>query len=126
MSITGRIRSTVRSGIFAVLALALAAADVSAAERRAGSVIAVDAAGRGLTLDEFGVAGVRRTVQMNIAPDAEVVISEREEPVTNFYRPFRDTVISLAEVRPGDFVVLEIGDRPGIADRVIVTRNAGS
>jgi len=64
---------------------------------------------------------------VSVSPDAEVLVSEREEPVSNFYRPFRDTAISLAEVRPGDFVVVDVGEKPGMADRVIVTRrNAGS
>ena len=86
----------------------------------------MDAAG-GLILDEFGVAGVRRTLKMSVAPNAEVLISEREEPVSNFYRPFKDSVISLAEVRPGDFVVVDVGEEPSMVDRVIVThRKVGS
>ena len=127
MSIGARIRRMVRSGLLVALALGVAAGTVAAGERHAASVIAVDAAGGGLMLDEFGVAGVRRTVKMRVAPDAEVLISEREEPVTNFYRPFKDTPISLAEVRPGDFVVVDVGEQPGMAERVVVThRNAGS
>ena len=99
----------------------MAAGAVAAGERHAGSVVAVDTGGGGLVLDEFGVAGVRRTLTMRVAPNAEVLISEREEPVSNFYRPFKDTAISLAEVRPGDFVVVDVGPQPGTADRVIVT-----
>jgi hypothetical protein len=98
----------------------MAAGAVAAGERHAGSVVAVDTRG-GLVLDEFGVAGVRRTLTMRVAPNAEVLISEREEPLSNFYRPFKDTAISLAEVRPGDFVVVDVGPQPGTADRVIVT-----
>jgi hypothetical protein len=117
----------VRGSLLVALALGVTAGAVAAGARHAGSVVAIDAAGGGLVLDEFGVAGVRRTVKMSVAPNAEVLISEREEPVTNFYRPFKDTPISLAEVRPGDFVVVDVGEKPGMADRVIVThRNAGS
>jgi hypothetical protein len=55
------------------------------------------------------------------APDADVVLSERVEPVTDFSRVWRDTPISLGDVRPGDFVVVELGERPGMTDRVVVT-----
>ena len=120
MSIGGRIRRIVRSGLLVALVVGMAAGTVAAGERHAGSVVAVDTRG-GLVLDEFGVAGVRRTLTMRVAPNAEVLISEREEPVSNFYRPFKDTAISLAEVRPGDFVVVDVGPQPGTADRVIVT-----
>jgi hypothetical protein len=117
----------VRSGFLVALALGVTAGAGAAGERHAASVVAVDAAGGGLVLDEFGVAGVRRTVKMSVAPNAEVLISEREEPVSNFYRPFKDMAISLAEVRPGDFVVVDVGEKPGMADRVVVThRKAGS
>jgi hypothetical protein len=127
MTIGTRIRSRVRSGLLVALAVGVTASPVVAGERHAASVLAVDAAGGGLVLDEFGVAGVRRTLKMSVAPNAEVLISEREEPVSNFYRPFKDTAISLAEVRPGDFVVVDVGGKPGMADRVIVThRKAGS
>ena len=126
MSIGARIRCMVWSGLLVALALGVTAGAVAAGQRHAGSVIAVDGAG-GLILDEFGLAGVRRTLRMSVAPNTLVLISEREEPVSNFYRPFKDTTISLAEVRPGDFVVVDVGEKPGMADRVIVTRRkAGS
>ena len=64
MRIGARIRRTVRSGLLVALALGVAAGAVAAGERHAGSVVAVDAAGGGLVLDEFGVAGVRRTLKM--------------------------------------------------------------
>ena len=127
MSIGARIRRMVRSSLLVALALGMAAGVVAAGERHAASVVAVDTAGGRLVLDEFGVAGVRRTLTMRVAPNAEVLISEREVPVSNFYRPFKDTVISLAEVRPGDFVVVDVDAQAGTAERVIVThRNAGS
>ena len=81
------IRRMVRSSAVVALALGLAAGAVSAGERHAGSVLAVDAVGRGLMLDEFGVAGSRRTVEIKLAPDALVSLSEREEPVTSFSHP---------------------------------------
>jgi hypothetical protein len=127
MSIGARISGMVRSSLLVALVLCVMAGAAVAGERHAGTVVAIDAAGGGLVLDEFGVAGVRRTLTMRVAPNAEVLISEREEPVSNFYRPFKDTAISLAEVRPGDFVVVDVSPRPATADRVIVThRNAGS
>jgi len=116
-------------GGVAVVALVLIAAGgvATAGERRAGSVVAVDPGGRGLLLDEMGVAAVRRTIEIKLAPDAAVLISERVEPVTNFYRTFTDTAITLADIRPGDFVIVDVGEQPGVAERVVVThRKPGS
>lgn len=127
LSIGVRIRRRVRNGLLVALSLGVTAGAVAAGERHAGTVVTVDAAGGGLVLDELGVAGVRRTVTMKVAPNAEVLISEREEPVTNLYRTFKDTPISLGEVQSGDFVVVDVAEQPGVAERVIVTRRkAGS
>jgi hypothetical protein len=122
-----RIRRGVQGIAVVALALGVSAGVVAAGERHAGSVRAVDAVGRGLTLDEFGVGGARRSVEFRFASDAEFVISEREEPVTNFSQTFRDSPIGLADIRPGDFVVVDVGGQPGVAERVVVTqRRTGS
>ena len=61
---------------------------------------------------------------MSVAPSAEVLISEREEPVTNF-TGLQGHGDQPAEVRPGDFVVVDVGEKPGMADRVVVTQRNG-
>ena len=42
-----------------------------------------------------------------MAPDARVVLSVRDDQAEDVTRPFKDTVIDLAEVRRGDYVVVE-------------------
>ena len=121
LTLCARTCGIVRSGVLAVIVLLAMSGVVTAGERHAGTVLAVDPAGHALKLDEFGLAAVRRTLDIKLAPDADVVLSERVEPVTDFNRVWRDTPISLGDVRPGDFVVVELGERPGVADRVVVT-----
>jgi hypothetical protein len=83
----------------------------------------VDSARGQLVLDEFGVAATRKTVALRVAPQASIVDSQRREPVESFDRPFIDTPIALADVRVGDFVVVDV-ERPGVAQRVTITRQA--
>lgn len=95
-------------------------------ERHAGTVLSVDADRRTVVLDEFGANAVRRTMTVKISPDAALVRSERNEPVIDFDQAFTNTRIDLADVRPGDFVVVELGDRPDLATALVVTLRQGS
>lgn len=92
-------------------------------ERHAGTVLNVDSARGELVLDELGVAATRKTVALRVAPGASIVDSQRREPVESFDKPFVDTPIALSDVRVGDFVVVDV-DKPGIAERVTITRQA--
>jgi hypothetical protein len=94
---------------------------VSAEGRHAGTVVSVDPVSGAMKLDELGLAAVRRTFDVKVAPNAEVVLVERVEPVRDLNQAWKNTPIRLEDVRPGDYVVVEIGDQPGTVRRVTVT-----
>jgi len=98
----------------------------SAAERHAGTVLTVNASSGSLTLDEFWVGGQRRTLQVRLAPDTQVVRSERSETFTDWSNTFTTTRIDASELRAGDFVVVELaGAAPeDVARLVMVTHPA--
>ena len=125
-----------RSGFGRLLAgVALAAGLVAtgagvapAGERRAGSVLAVDAQARTLIVDEFGANAERRALRVQVPREAVVLVSQRNEAGRDVKDSFRDRSITLAEVRVGDFVVVEMSDDPEVARLVMITlrRGAGS
>jgi hypothetical protein len=111
-----------------LLALALTPIAAPAGERHAGTVLAVDAQARTLTLDEFGVGGERHAFSVQVPREAIVLWSQRNQAGRGVSDAFRDRTITLGEVRVGDFVVVEVSDDPEVARLVMVTlrRGAGS
>ena len=100
-----------------------------AGARQAGTVLAVDAQTRSLTVDVYGENGERRAVRVQVPADARVLQSQRAAAPGDFRGAFREIAISLADVRAGDFVVIEMStDHPEVARLVMVTlrRGAGS
>ena len=77
--------------------------------RHDGVVETVDLQARTLTLSELAGGGAKRTLRLVVSPDATIVRSEPlpADQVTDLERPFKDTPVGLADVRPGDFVVVE-------------------
>jgi len=75
--------------------------------RSSGVVQAVDPRARSLVLEERGVAGTGR-LRVELAPDARVVLSQREARAADPTHPFTDTPIDLSDVRRGDYVVVDI------------------
>ena len=71
----------------------------------------------------MGTTAVAWRLRVELAPDARVVLSERNDRAEDLSHPFRDTVISLADVRRGDFVVVEMRGPEGkaLARSVVVT-----
>jgi len=128
------VRELARSGhalvalVVSLVALAVAPAAVPAGERHAGTVLAVDPQARTLTVDEFGVGGERRALRFQVPRDALVVWSQRNQTGRDLKDAFRDSTITLGDVRIGDFVVVELSDDPEVARLVTVTlrRGAGS
>jgi hypothetical protein len=113
-----------RVGGIALLAIGMmlvVSSGVSAEGRHAGTVIAVDPVSGAMKVDELGLAAVRRTFDVTVVPNAEVVLVERVEPVRDLNHAWKSTPIRLEDVRPGDYVVVEIGEQPGTAQRVTVT-----
>ena len=113
-------------GLLVALPLLAPASQAGAEGRHAGRVIAVDPENRTLTLSEFGANAVRQTRVVRLAPNADVVVSERNDPVTDFSRVFTETNIDVADVREGDFVVVVTRDHSDVAGRVIVTLRGGT
>ena len=65
----------------------------------------------------------RRRFVSSWPPTRRVVLSERDDRAEDLSHPFKDTVISLSEVRRGDFVVVEMRGPEGkaLARSVVVT-----
>jgi len=99
-----------------------------AGERRAGSVLAVDPQARTLILDEFGANAERRALRVQVPREALVILSQRNQLGRDVKDSFRDSSITLADIRVGDFVVIEMSADPEVARLVMVTlrRGAGS
>ena len=113
----------------AILVAGLAVVGMSAApagERRAGSVLAVDPQARTLTLDEFGANAERRALRVQVPREAVVLLSLRNQAGRDVKDSFRDRTITLADVRVGDFVVLEMSDDPEVARVVMITLRRGT
>lgn len=125
-----------RSGLGRILAgaalvaglVAMGAGVAPAGERRAGSVLAVDPQARTLTLDEFGANAERRALRVQVPREAVVLLSQRNQAGRDVKDSFRDSTITLGDVRVGDFVVIEMSDDPEVARVVMITlrRGAGS
>jgi hypothetical protein len=88
-----------------------------------GIVQAVNVKARTLVLEDLGAAAAASRLRVELAPDARVVLSERLDRVDDLSHPFKDTVISLSDVRRGDFVVVEIRgpEQKPLARSVVVT-----
>ena len=108
--------------------VAVGAGVASAGERRAGTVLAVDPQSRTLTVDEFGANAERRALRVQVGREALVLLSQRNQAGRDLKESFRDSAITLADVRVGDFVVIELSDDPEVARLVMITlrRGAGS
>ena len=117
-----------RAVLLVPVLVAALASGVAAGERHAGTVLAVDSQAGTLTVDEFGANAERRALRVQVPREAAVVLSQRNPSSRELKDNFRDSRISLGDVRVGDFVVVELSDDPETARLVMVTlrRGAGS
>jgi hypothetical protein len=97
-------------------------APVRVSARSAGVVLSVDPRARVLVFEDRGAAGAAR-LRVELAPDARVALSERDDKAADPSHPFKDTAISLSDVRRGDYVVVEMRGPEGkeLARSVVVT-----
>ncbi len=97
-------------------------APVRVSTRFSGVVLSVDPNARALVLEDRGAATAER-LRVELAPDARVVLSERDANAEDPSHPFKDTVISLSDVGRGDYVVVEMRGPEGkeLARSVSVT-----
>ena len=90
-----------------------------------GTVVLVDPSARAVVVRELVEEGRPKTVALKVPAQAQIVLSERlpEAEITDLARPFRDTAIDLAQLKTGDFVVVEsTPDTVGeVASRITVT-----
>ena len=97
--------------------------------RHSGTVVSVDAAARTLVVQELVEEGRPRHLTVRLPEGAPVVLSERipDEQMTRLDAAFVERPIDLAEVRPGDFVVVQGAARGALAtvSAVVVTLRAG-
>jgi hypothetical protein len=95
---------------------------VRVSARLSGVVLSVDPRARVLVFEDRGTAAAER-LRVELAPDAGVVLSERDANAEDPTHPFKDTVISLSDVGRGDYVVVEMRGPEGneLARSVVVT-----
>jgi hypothetical protein len=91
--------------------------------RSSGIVLSVNPGARTLVLQDLGAAAKAWRLHVEVAPDARVVLSERDDQADDPSHPFKDTAISLSDVRRGDFVVVEMRGPEGkaLVRSVVVT-----
>jgi hypothetical protein len=91
--------------------------------RSSGLVLSVNPRARTLVLEDRGATAAATRLRVELAPDARIVLSERYDRAEDLSHPFKDTLISLSEVRRGDFVVVEMRGPEGkaLARSVVVT-----
>jgi hypothetical protein len=87
-------------------------------------VLAVDPQARTLVLDEFGANAERRALRVQVPREALVLLSQRNQAGRDVKDVFRNSSITLADVRVGDFVVVEMLDDPEVA-RLVITLRCG-
>jgi hypothetical protein len=94
--------------------------------RASGRVLSVDPSTRTLVLEDMGAGAQVSRLRVELAPDARVVLSERDDRAEDPSHPFKETVISLSDVRKGDFAVVEMRGPQGtaVARSVVVTFRA--
>jgi hypothetical protein len=108
-------------GLALIALLAVFAHPAWAGERRAGTVLAVDPQSRALVLDEFGANAERRALRVQVPREAVVLLSQRNQAGRDLTDSFRESTITLSDIRPGDFVVVELSSDPEVARLVMVT-----
>lgn len=107
------------SGVCAVLVMMVVVTVAGAAGRHSGTVISVSS--NRLVLDELGAAGKEQRLTLRLTPDTKVMLTVRNEKAEDFDHVFTTTSISAADIKPGDFVVVELSGGRKVADSVTVT-----
>ena len=76
-----------------------------------------------LVVDELGGANRQQKLQVGVTPTTRITYSERNPHATSTQDLFTENVISLTEVKKGDFVVVETTSdgKKLVAESVMVT-----
>jgi hypothetical protein len=85
-------------------------------------VLSVDEKAGTLVVEDRGAAPELRRLRVGLAPDTRIALSERDSQLVDF----KDTAITLSEVRSGDFVVVDLKRSEGtpLARSIVVTLRA--
>jgi hypothetical protein len=121
-----------RSGLVLTLAIGVAlvgfagrAAAADEARAHSGVVVSVDPSARTMVVRELAEEGKPRTLAVRITAEARIVLSEPlpAAEIKDLERPYRDTAIAVADLRPGDYVVIRSTRAHGteVASQVVVT-----
>ena len=96
--------------------------------RHSGTVVSVDPKLQTLVVDELGANATSRKLNVHVAPQTQMLSSTRNPQATDAQHEFTDTPITLADIKPGDFVVVDLKDHgnTAMADSVMVTLSQGS
>jgi hypothetical protein len=115
----------------------VSATHAAAQTRHSGTLLAVDAAGQSITLEELGAGprgkGKNEVIARSIAltPETKILLVTRAgntDAHDDWPRGFRETPVSAAELQKGDFATVEVGKRNGrsVAVSVRVVRPASA
>lgn len=110
-----------------VMAVASLAVSAVAASRHSGTVVSVDPSAGRIVVQEMLQGTTTRNLRVRVGPDTRLVLSERlpDTEVTDLRHPFKDRPISLADIHPGDAVLVEMDSKDATARAVTVTLPAG-
>jgi hypothetical protein len=98
---------------------------LGAARRHTGTVMTVDPAADAFVVRELAEGGKPKTLSVRVGPDTRIILSERlaDGEIKDPFYPYHDLKIDLADLRSGDYIVIESTQVRGveIASEVIVT-----
>jgi hypothetical protein len=120
-------RSFAAAALVGGLTAAVASGGAQPGERHAGTVLAVDVQARTLTVDEYRANGARGALRVQVPRNVPVFLSERNAAGHDAASAFWQHPITLADIRTGDFVVIELSEPPdaAVARLVMVTLRKG-
>ncbi len=97
------------------------------ATRHDGTVEAVDVGAGKLVIREYGAGARAFDFRVHVSPDARIVVSRRNESASDVQHAFIETPVRLADIKPGDFVLVDVTGRGAHAraHAVVVTRRGG-
>jgi hypothetical protein len=99
----------------------------ASATRHDGTVEAVDVATGRLVIREYGARARAFDFPVHVSADARIVVSQRNERASDVQHAFIETPVRLADIKPGDFVLVDVTGRGAHAraHSVVVTRRGG-
>jgi hypothetical protein len=114
-------KASIVAVVLAGTAVAAPAGWAQARTRHDGTVKAVDPKTRTVVIDELGAGAREATLRVRLTPKARLVLSRRNPAATDTANEFVNTPIGLGDVKPGDFVVVDVAGHGGRAEAESLT-----